>query len=155
MPETIIVGSDHAGFDLKERVKEWLEDRGFEVEDVGPRSPEQVDYPDFAHLVADAVSSGRRARGVLMCGTGIGVSMAANRHAGVRAAVVWNEDSARLSREHNDANVLAFGGRTLDPFIAERILEVWLKTPFAGGRHSRRVAKIEPGGGGTTKAEAR
>jgi len=155
MPETIIVGSDHAGFDLKERVKEWLEDRGFEVEDVGPRSPEQVDYPDFAHLVADAVSSGRRARGVLMCGTGIGVSMAANRHAGVRAAVVWNEDSARLSREHNDANVLAFGGRTLDPFIAERILEVWLKTPFAGGRHSRRVAKIEPGGGGTTKAEPR
>jgi ribose 5-phosphate isomerase B len=146
MPETIIVGSDHAGFDLKERVKEWLEDRGFEVEDVGARSPEQVDYPDFAHLVADAVSSGRRARGVLVCGTGIGVSMAANRHAGVRAAVAWNEDTARLSREHNDANVLALGGRTLDPLIAERILELWLRTPFAGGRHARRVAKIEPGG---------
>src|SRR5512134_3215471 len=125
MPETLIVGSDHAGFDLKERVKEWLEARGFEVEDVGPRSPEQVDYPDFAHRVADAVASGRRARGVLMCGTGIGVAMTANRHAGVRAAVVWNEDSARLSREHNDANVLALGGRTLDPLIAERILEVW------------------------------
>ncbi len=155
MPETIIVGSDHAGFDLKERVKEWLETRGFEVEDVGPRSPEQVDYPDFAHRVADAVASGRRARGVLMCGTGIGVAMTANRHAGVRAAVVWNEDSARLSREHNDANVLALGGRTLDPLLAERILEVWLKTPFAGGRHSRRVAKIEPGGGGTTEAPPR
>ena len=146
MPETIIVGSDHAGFDLKERVKEWLANAGFEVEDVGARSPEQVDYPDFAHLVADAVASGRRARGVLVCGTGIGVSIAANRHAGVRAAVVCSEDTARLSREHNDANVLALGGRTLDPVAAERILEVWLKTPFAGGRHARRVAKIEPGG---------
>lgn len=146
MSETIIVGSDHAGFDLKERVKESLEQRGFTVEDVGPSSPEQVDYPDFAHLVADAVSKGRRARGVLVCGTGIGVSMAANRHPGVRAAVAWSEDSARLSREHNDANVLALGGRVLDPLGALRILDVWLKTPFAGGRHARRVAKIEPGG---------
>ncbi len=145
MPETIIVGSDHAGFDLKERVKEWLEEKGFLVEDAGTRSPEQVDYPDFAHKVAEAVASGRRARGVVICGTGIGVSMAANRHAGVRAAVVWNEDTARLSREHNDANVLALGGRTTDPDLAERILDVWLKTPFAGGRHARRVAKIEPG----------
>jgi ribose 5-phosphate isomerase B len=146
MPETIIIGSDHAGFDLKERVRELLEQRGFEVDDVGPRSPEQVDYPDAAHLVADAVASGRRARGVLVCGTGIGVSMAANRHAGVRAAVVWNEVTARLAREHNDANVLALGGRTLDPALAERILGVWLATPFAGGRHARRVEKIEPGG---------
>lgn len=145
MPETIIVGSDHAGFDLKERVKEWLEERGLAVEDAGTRSPEQVDYPDFAHKVAEAVASGRRARGVVICGTGIGVSMAANRHAGVRAAVAWNEDTARLSREHNDANVLALGGRTTDPDLAERILDVWLKTPFAGGRHARRVAKIEPG----------
>ena len=152
MPETIIIGSDHAGFDLKERVKEALEARGFEVEDVGSSSPEQVDYPDFAHLVADAVGSGRRARGVLVCGTGIGVSMAANRHAGVRAAVVWSEETARLAREHNDANVLALGGRTLDPLLADGILDAWLKTPFAGGRHARRVAKIEPGGG---KAVAR
>jgi ribose 5-phosphate isomerase B len=146
MPETIIIGSDHAGFDLKERVKEWLGARGFEVEDVGAHAPEQVDYPDFAHLVADAVGNGRRARGVLVCGTGIGVSMAANRHAGVRAAVVCNEDTARLAREHNDANVLALGGRTLDPLVAERILDIWLETPFAGGRHARRVAKIESGG---------
>jgi ribose 5-phosphate isomerase B len=145
MPETIIIGSDHAGFDLKERVREWLQERGFEVEDVGPRSPEQVDYPDYAHRVAEAIASGRRARGILMCGTGIGVSMAANRHAGVRAAVACSEDTARLAREHNDANVLALGGRTLDPTIAERILDVWLKTPFSGGRHARRVAKIEPG----------
>ena len=143
MPETIIIGSDHAGFDLKERVKEWLAERGFGLEDVGSRSPEQVDYPDYAHLVAEAVASGRRARGVVICGTGIGVAIAANRHRGVRAAVVCSEDTARLAREHNDANVLALGGRTLDPALAERILDVWLKTPFAGGRHARRVAKIE------------
>ena len=147
MPETIIIGSDHAGFDLKERVKEWLEERGFSVEDLGSRSPEQVDYPDYAHKVAEAVGSGRRARGVVICGTGIGVSIAANRHKGVRAAVVCSEDTARLAREHNDANVLALGGRTLDPALAERILDVWLETPFAGGRHARRVAKIEIEGG--------
>jgi RpiB/LacA/LacB family sugar-phosphate isomerase len=143
MPEKIVVGSDHAGFDLKERVKEWLEERGFEVEDVGPSSPEPADYPDYAHQVARAVQDGRVARGVVVCGTGIGVSMAANRHPGVRAAVVWNEETARLAREHNDANVLALGGRTTDPRLAERILEIWLSTPFAGGRHARRVAKIE------------
>jgi ribose 5-phosphate isomerase B len=147
MAETIIVGSDHAGFDLKERVKEWLEQRGFAVEDVGARSPEQVDYPDVAHKVADAVSSGRLKRGLLVCGTGLGVAMAANRHAGVRAAAVWNEETARLAREHNDANVLALGGRTTDPVLAERILDTWLETPFAGGRHARRVEKIETGGG--------
>jgi ribose 5-phosphate isomerase B len=143
MPETIIIGSDHAGFDLKERVKEWLETRGFSVEDVGSSSPDQVDYPDYAHKVAEAVGSGRRARGIVICGTGIGVSIAANRHKGVRAAVVCSEDTARLAREHNDANVLALGGRTLDPAVAERILDAWLETPFAGGRHARRVAKIE------------
>jgi ribose 5-phosphate isomerase B len=147
MAETIIVGSDHAGFDLKERVKEWLEQRGFAVEDVGARSPEQVDYPDVAHKVADAVSSGRLKRGLLVCGTGLGVAMAANRHAGVRAAAVWSEETARLAREHNDANVLALGGRTTDPVLAERILDTWLETPFAGGRHARRVEKIETGGG--------
>src|SRR4029453_8485950 len=125
MPETIIIGSDHAGFDLKERVKEWLEERGFQVEDVGSTSPEQVDYPDFAHLVADAVGSGRRARGGVICGTGIGVSMAANRHAGVRAAVVCGEDTARLAREHNDANVLELGGGTLDPHVADGMLVMW------------------------------
>jgi ribose 5-phosphate isomerase B len=150
MPETIIIGSDHAGFDLKERVKEWLEARGFAVEDIGSRSPEQVDYPDCAHELAEAISSGRRARGVLICGTGIGVSIAANRHKGVRAAVVCGEQTARLAREHNDANVLALGGRTLDPSLAERILDVWLDTPFTGERHARRVAKIELDGGEPT-----
>jgi ribose 5-phosphate isomerase B len=143
MPETIILGSDHAGFDLKEKVKKALDRLGVPHEDVGSQSTESVDYPDYAHRVAEAVETGRHTRGIVVCGTGIGVSMAANRHAGVRAAVAYDEETARLSREHNDANVLALGGRSLDHALAERILEVWLKTPFAGGRHARRVEKIE------------
>jgi len=151
MPGPVILGSDHAGFELKEKVKETLERLGVPFEDVGTHSAESVDYPDFAHRVAEAVGDGRYERGILVCGTGIGVSIAANRHAGVRAAVACGEETARLSREHNDANVLALGGRTIAPALADRIVEVWLKTPFAGGRHARRVAKIEPG---TTGAEA-
>ena len=144
MPETIVIGSDHAGFELKQEVKLRLEQKGFAVEDVGTHSGEPVDYPEIAHAVATAVGSGRVARGVVVCGTGLGVSMAANRHAGVRAALAYDENTARLSREHNDANVLALGGRSLDRALAGRILDVWLETPFAGGRHARRVAMIEP-----------
>jgi ribose 5-phosphate isomerase B len=143
MPDPIILGSDHAGFELKEKVKKTLDRLGVPFEDVGTHSADSVDYPDFAHRVAEAVEKGGYERGILVCGTGIGVSMAANRHPGVRAAVAHDEETARLSREHNDANVLALGGRTIDPVLADRILEVWLKTPFAGGRHARRVAKIE------------
>jgi len=143
MPETIILGSDHAGFDLKEKVKKALDRLGVPHEDVGSQSTEPVDYPDYAHRVAEAVGTGRHTRGIVVCGTGIGVSMAANRHAGVRAAVAYDLEPARLSREHNDANVLALGGRSLEHALAERLLEVWLKTPFAGGRHARRVEKIE------------
>ena len=146
MPDAIILGSDHAGFELKERVKKALERLGVPCEDVGTRSTDSVDYPDYAHRVAEAVGNGRYARGIVVCGTGLGVSMAANRHPGVRAAVAYDEETARLSREHNDANVLALGGRSLDHGLAERILEVWLETPFAGGRHARRVAKIETAG---------
>ena len=149
MPDPLILGSDHAGFDLKEKVRKALERLGVPWEDVGTRSSESVDYPDYAHRVAEAVETGRFARGIVICGTGLGVSMAANRHRGVRAAVAYDEETARLSREHNDSNVLALGGRSLDHALAERILEVWLKTPFAGGRHTRRVAKIEPGNTGT------
>jgi len=144
MTSPVILGSDHAGYELKEKLKRALDRLGVPWEDVGTHSAEAVDYPDFAHPVAEAVASGRFTRGVVICGTGIGVSMAANRHAGVRAAVAYDESTARLSREHNDANVLALGGRSLDHALAERILEIWLKTPFAGGRHTRRVAKIEP-----------
>ena len=145
MPDAIILGSDHAGLELKEKVRKALERLGVPWEDVGTRSSESVDYPDYAHRVAEAVETGRFARGIVICGTGLGVSMAANRHRGVRAAVAYDEETARLSREHNDSNVLALGGRSLDHALAERILEVWLKTPFAGGRHARRVARIEPG----------
>jgi ribose 5-phosphate isomerase B len=143
MPETIIIGSDHAGFALKEKVKAHLEARGFGVEDIGTRSEVSVDYPTFAHELAAAVAAGRFERGVVLCGTGIGVSMAANRHAGVRAAVAYDEETARLSRAHNDANVLALGGRSLDHELALRILDVWLDAGFEGGRHARRVALIE------------
>ncbi len=144
MPQAIILGSDHAGFALKQELKRHLETRGLRVEDIGARSEQPVDYPVVAHELADAVAGGRFARGVLVCGTGIGVSMAANRHPGVRAAVAYDEETARLSRAHNDANVLALGGRTLDHAEARRILDVWLDTPFEGGRHARRVALIEP-----------
>jgi ribose 5-phosphate isomerase B len=145
MRDPVILGSDHAGFDLKEKVKKALDRLGVPYEDVGTHATESVDYPDYAHRIARAVEEGRYRRGIVVCGTGIGVSMAANRHPGVRAAVAYDEETARLSREHNDANVLALGSRSLDHGLAERILEIWLKTPFAGGRHARRVAKIETG----------
>jgi ribose 5-phosphate isomerase B len=145
MGDNIVIGSDHAGFELKEKAKAHLRQRGLEVEDIGTHSTESVDYPDVAHRIAEAVASGTNERGVVVCGTGIGVSMAANRHRGVRAAVAYDEQTARLSREHNDANVLALGGRSLDHALALRILDIWLDTPFAGGRHARRVAKIDSG----------
>jgi ribose 5-phosphate isomerase B len=145
MADPVILGSDHAGFALKQKVKAELDRLGVAWEDVGTDSEESVDYPDFAHRVADAVASGRFSRGIVACGTGIGVSIAANRHRGVRAAVAYDENTARLSREHNDANVLALGGRSLDHALALRVLKVWLETPFAGGRHARRVEKVEVG----------
>ncbi len=145
MPQTILVGSDHAGFALKEELKRHLQQRGLSVEDLGTHSEGSVDYPVIAHALARAIECGRAARGVLVCGTGLGVSMAANRHRGVRAALAWDENTARLSRAHNDANVLALGGRSLDHQQARRILDVWLDTPFEGGRHAQRVALIEPG----------
>jgi ribose 5-phosphate isomerase B len=141
----LVVASDHAGFDLKERLKASLDRLGVRYEDAGPSSPDAVDYPDYAKKVAARVSRGEAERGLLVCGSGQGMAMAANRFRGVRAAVPSDEESARLSREHNDANVLALGGRMLDPDRAERILKVWLETPFAGGRHAERVRKIDEG----------
>jgi ribose 5-phosphate isomerase B len=143
MSQSIIIGSDHAGFALKEKLKAHLQQRGLAVEDIGTHAEKSVDYPRFAHQLASAVAAGRFDRGVLVCGTGIGISIAANRHRGVRAALVHDETTARLSREHNDANVLALGGRTTDHGLALRLLDVWLDTPFAGGRHAERVALIE------------
>ena len=135
----IAIGSDHGGFALKQIVAERLQDAGYEVDDVGCRTPDSVDYPDFADRVCEQVLSGTAELGILVCGTGIGMSMAANRHRGIRAALCHDEYTARLSREHNDANVLCLGDRVLGSGVAEGIVDVWLNTEFAGGRHQRRI----------------
>jgi ribose 5-phosphate isomerase B len=140
--ETIVLAADHGGFELKRALGQTLRDKGFDVLDCGTDSAESVDYPDFAERLVKAISTGRAARGVLMCGSGIGMSIAANRHAGIRAALVHDEETARLAREHNDANVLVMGGRLIPVDLARRILEIFLKTPFGGDRHARRVAKL-------------
>ncbi|MFI4999028.1 MAG: ribose 5-phosphate isomerase B [Reyranellales bacterium] len=139
---TIAVASDHAGFDLKEILKRDLQQAGHDVLDLGTNSTASVDYPDFGKAVADAIASGKVERGVLVCGTGIGISIAANRNPKVRAAVVHDVTSARLSREHNDANVVAFGQRLIGSEVAREALKVFLSTKFEGGRHVGRVAKL-------------
>lgn len=141
----IAVASDHAGFDLKEILKRDLQEAGLEVLDLGTNSTQSVDYPDFGIAMADAVASGKAERGVLVCGTGIGISMAANRHPKVRAALVHDVTSARLSRLHNDANVVAFGQRLIGTETAREALKVFLDTKFEGGRHANRVAKLSKG----------
>jgi ribose 5-phosphate isomerase B len=142
----IAVASDHAGFDLKEILKRDLQDAGHEVLDLGTNSAAQsVDYPDFGTAVADAVASGKAERGVLVCGTGIGISMAANRNPKVRAAVVHDVTSARLARAHNDANIVAFGQRLTGTETAREALKVFLDTNWEGGRHAARVAKLSKG----------
>lgn len=145
MKRPLLLASDHAGFELKQRIKQSLQTQGVPFEDLGPDSSESVDYPDYARKVAAAISKGEAERGVLVCGSGQGMAMTANRYQGVRAALPWSEETARLSREHNDANVLALGGRVLTTETALRILDVWLSTPFAGGRHQARVKKIDGG----------
>ena len=141
----IAVASDHAGFDLKEILKRDLQQAGHEVLDFGTNSTQSVDYPDFGQAMADAIARGKAACGVLVCGTGIGISMAANRNPKVRAAVVHDVTSARLSREHNDANVVAFGQRLIGSEVAREALKVFLATKFEGGRHVGRVAKLAKG----------
>jgi len=139
----LAAASDHAGFPLKNHLVAWLSARGHEVIDLGTHSAESTDYPDFAHEVARRIASGEIERGLLVCGTGIGMSIAANRHAGVRAARCLTEYDARMARAHNDANVLALGERVTGAGLAEAILETFLATAFEGGRHARRVQKIE------------
>ena len=139
----IVVGSDHAGFELKQKITETLVRLGLETVDLGTGSKEPCDYPDFARAVAEAVSSGEFTRGILCCGSGIGVSIVANKVRGVRAALCQDCESARLSRQHNDANVLCLGARAMDVQLAQEIVRVWLSTNFEGGRHQRRVSKIE------------
>lgn len=147
MPEIIPIASDHAGVELKERLKRELTSLGYTPMDLGTDSHDSVDYPDFAHPLAEKVARGEVQRGILLCGTGSGMAYAANRHHGVRAAVVWSPEIAHLSREHNDANVLVLPARYVSEDEGVEILKQWLATPFAGGRHSRRVAKIEEGEG--------
>jgi ribose 5-phosphate isomerase B len=139
---TVAVGADHAGFLLKEALKGWLIDHGYQVADYGTHSAEPVDYPDYAAQVAEAVAEGKVERGVLVCGTGIGMTIAANKVPGVRAALCSDLYTARMSREHNDANVLALGGRLMGPEMALDILRIWIETGFAGDRHRRRLDKI-------------
>jgi ribose 5-phosphate isomerase B len=138
----IALGADHAGYELKDRIKQHLELQGIAVCDEGTSSPESVDYPDYARAVAHHVSERRADLGILVCGSGIGMAMAANKVDGIRAANVSSEYEAQMSREHNNANVLALGARILEPEEALQIVDKWLATPFAGGRHERRVEKI-------------
>jgi ribose 5-phosphate isomerase B len=143
MAERILIASDHAGFELKEKLEKALGDLGYEVEDLGTNSADSTDYADYAHPLAKQVSDGEAKRGVLMCGTGLGMSYTANRYPHVRAAVAWTPEIAKLAREHNDANVLVLPARFVDDAQAKEILKTWLDTPFEGGRHARRVEKIE------------
>jgi ribose 5-phosphate isomerase B len=143
MPEVIPIGSDHAGVELMARLVAELRALGYEPLDLGTTGTESVDYPDFAHAVAGRVERHEAGRGVLLCGTGLGMSFAANRHPGVRAAVAWSPEVARLAREHNDANVLVLPARFVSEDQGVEILKMWLNTEFAGGRHRRRVAKID------------
>jgi ribose 5-phosphate isomerase B len=138
----IAIGADHAGYELKEKLKHFLGERGADVRDVGTDSTESVDYPDYARMVGEEVAAKKADFGILVCGSGIGMAIAANKVPGVRAANVTSENEAQLSREHNDANVLAMGARVVDEAKAFRIVEAWLRTAFAGGRHRQRVEKI-------------
>ncbi|HLJ62480.1 MAG TPA: ribose 5-phosphate isomerase B [Stellaceae bacterium] len=142
MAETIAIAADHGGVDLKSLLVPELRARGFEVLDLGTATRDSVDYPDYAERLAQALQEGRAARGVLICGTGIGMSIAANRHRWIRAALCHDGLTARLARQHNDANVLVLGGRILGPETAKECLTVFLATSFEGGRHIRRVAKF-------------
>ena len=142
MPEEIVIASDHAGYDLKEIIKKYLIENNFKIKDLGCNSHDSVNYPDYAHQVARELLA-NHSRGILICGSGIGMSITANRHKGIRAALCTSIEYAKLSRQHNDANVLVMGARFTDPKLAREILGVWLKTAFEGGRHQQRVDLIE------------
>ncbi|WP_349408831.1 ribose 5-phosphate isomerase B [Pseudalkalibacillus sp. SCS-8] len=139
----VAIGSDHAGYKIKEDIKEVMDEIGVEYEDVGCNCEDSVDYPDYALPVAEKVSKGEADRGILICGTGIGMSITANKVKGVRCALVHDLFSAKVTRLHNDSNVLAMGERIIGPGLAKEIAKVWLQTEFEGGRHERRVNKIK------------
>ena len=140
--EKIGIGSDHAGYDLKELLKEILKEKGYEITDYGPDSDASTDYPEYAHLLANGLNTGSVQRGILICGSGNGIGMTANKHNGIRAALCWTEEIAELARLHNDANVLSLPARFIDTDLAKDIMNTFLNTDFEGGRHQRRVDKI-------------
>jgi ribose 5-phosphate isomerase B len=139
----VLIAADHAGFELKEKLESALRARGIEVDDLGTNSADSTDYADYAHPLAQQISSGKAERGILTCGTGLGMSYTANRYPNVRAAVAWSTEIAALARQHNDANVLVLPARFLSDEDAVKIVDTWLDTPFEGGRHERRIEKIE------------
>ena len=140
--ELIAIGADHAGFAYKTMIIQWLRDHGYEVMDAGTDSEASTDYPDHIHPVADAVEEGDAKFGIILCGSGNGAAMTANKHQGIRAALCWSQELASLARQHNNANVLAIPGRFVDEALALSMVDIFLKTPFEGGRHQRRVDKI-------------
>jgi ribose 5-phosphate isomerase B len=138
----LAIGSDHAGFSLKEKIRKYLTGKGYVLTDTGCFSEERADYPDFGHAVAKAVENKEAEKGILLCGSGNGINMAANKHAGIRSALCWTEEIAKLARQHNDANVLALPARFITEEEANRIVDAFLTTAFEGGRHADRVSKI-------------
>ncbi len=143
MPHKVAIAADHAGFALKEALKLHLQSRNYEVCDLGTNSNLSVDYPDFAHKVAEKVANGGAGIGVLICGSGIGMAIAANRHKNVRAVVIENDSDAKMSRSHNNANIACFGARRTETAEAIKLLDIFLATPFDGERHEKRIHKIE------------
>jgi ribose 5-phosphate isomerase B len=139
----ISIGSDHAGFELKKNVQTILTKREIEVIDFGPKGPDSVDYPDFGQMVAQSVVSKESTRGIVICGTGLGMSIVVNRFPGIRGTLCSDVLSAKMSRQHNDSNLLVLAGRMIGPTLADEIVQTWLDTPFEGGRHQRRLDKIE------------
>ncbi|MCD6374310.1 MAG: ribose 5-phosphate isomerase B [Caldisericaceae bacterium] len=138
----LAIGADHAGYVLKEQIKEYLKSKDIDFKDVGTFKIESCDYPEFAYKVGQAVANGEADLGILICGTGIGMSITANKIKGIRAALVHDEQTAKLSRQHNNANVLCMGGRILSEDLAKKIVDVWLNTSFEGGRHEKRLKLI-------------
>ena len=138
----LAIGGDHAGFDYKQKIFHDMQQQGYEIEDYGTHNPDSVDYPDFAHPVASFVEANPDSLGILVCGSGNGVAMAANKHSGIRAAVCWNEELARLARQHNNANILCIPARFVSPQMATSMISAFLSEQFEGGRHANRVHKI-------------
>ena len=142
MIKKIAIAADHAGYEEKEKIKKTLDELGVEYEDLGTNSTESVDYPDYAEKVGKAIENGEVEQGILVCGSGIGIAIAANKMHGIRAAQAWNEETARLARQHNDANVLSIGARVTPEEEIPKIIKAWFEADFEGGRHERRVEKI-------------